>query len=95
LDETFIKGWIRKGKILQVMQKQSQALAAYQKALEIDPTNAEALDGYRTCTVAVQKDPQEVLKKAMNDPEVQGILKDPAMRVILEQMQNDPKAVQE
>lgn len=95
LDEKFIKGFIRKGKILQGMQQPSKALAAYQKALEIDPTNSEALDGYRTCTTAVHSNPEEVRKKAMNDPEVQSILKDPAMRLILEQMQSDPKAVQE
>ncbi|CRK94060.1 CLUMA_CG007583, isoform A [Clunio marinus] len=95
LDEKFIKGWIRKGKILQGMQNPSQALTAYQKALEIDPTNSEAIDGYRTCTMAVHSNPEEVRKKAMNDPEVQSILKDPAMRMILEQMQSDPKAVQE
>jgi stress-induced-phosphoprotein 1 len=95
LDDKFIKGWIRKGKILQVMQTPSKAVAAYQKALEIDPTNAEALEGYRTCTMAVHSNPEEVRKKAMNDPEIQSILKDPAMRLILEQMQSDPKAVQE
>lgn len=95
LDEKFIKGWIRKGKILQGMQQQSKALSAYQKALEIDPTNSEAMDGYRACSIAVHSNPEEVRKKAMNDPEVQAILKDPAMRMILEQMQSDPKAVQE
>lgn len=31
----------------------------------------------------------------MADPEIQAILKDPAMRLILEQMQNDPKALNE
>lgn len=95
LDVKFIKGWIRKGKILQGMQQQSKALSAYQKALEIDPTNGEANEGYRACTMAVHSNPEEVRKKAMNDPEVQSILKDPAMRMILEQMQSDPKAVQE
>ena len=30
----------------------------------------------------------------MADPEVQKILNDPAMRMILEQMQNDPNAIQ-
>lgn len=95
LDDKFIKGWIRKGKILQGMQQQSKALHAYQKALEIDPTNGEANEGYRACSVAVHSNPEEVRKKAMNDPEVQAILKDPAMRMILEQMQSDPKAVQE
>ncbi|XP_075153363.1 stress-induced phosphoprotein 1 [Haematobia irritans] len=95
LDEKFIKGYIRKGKILQGMQKTSKASSAYQKALELDPNNAEALEGYRACALNLQRNPQEVLKNAMNDPEVQQILKDPAMRLILEQMQNDPNAVKE
>lgn len=95
LDPKFIKGWIRKGKILQGMQQQSKAITAYQKALEIDPSNQEALDGYRSCSVAVNSNPEEVRKRAMGDPEVQAILRDPAMRLILEQMQNDPKALQD
>lgn len=95
LDPKFIKGWIRKGKILQGMQQPSKALSAYQKALDMDPTNAEALEGYKQCSVAVNANPEEVRKRAMADPEVQAILCDPAMRLILEQMQNDPKALQD
>ncbi|XP_046739729.1 stress-induced-phosphoprotein 1 [Diprion similis] len=95
IDPKFIKGWIRKGKILQGMQQQGKALSAYQKALEIDPSNSEALEGYRSCTVAVSSNPEEVRKRAMADPEVQNILRDPAMRLILEQMQSDPKALQD
>ncbi|XP_030383672.1 stress-induced-phosphoprotein 1 [Scaptodrosophila lebanonensis] len=95
LDEKFIKGYIRKGKILQGMQQTSKASSAYQKALEIDPNNAEAIDGYRQCSMNFQRNPQEVLKNAMSDPEIQQILKDPAMRIILEQMQNEPNAVKE
>ncbi|XP_075225608.1 stress-induced phosphoprotein 1 [Lycorma delicatula] len=93
LDPKFIKGWIRKGKILQGMQQQNKAITAYQKALELDPSNAEALDGYRSCSIAVNSNPEEVRKRAMADPEVQAILQDPAMRIILEQMQSDPKAL--
>lgn len=95
LDSKFIKGYIRKGKILQGMQQASKASAAYQKALEIDPSNAEALEGYRSCSMAFHNNPQEVWKNAMADPEVQQILKDPAMRLILDQMQNEPNAVKE
>lgn len=95
LDDQFIKGWIRKGKILQGMQQASKAITAYQKALELDPANAEALEGYRSCSMQVHSNPQEVRQRAMSDPEVQEILRDPAMRLILEQMQSDPKAVQE
>ncbi|XP_072743230.1 stress-induced-phosphoprotein 1 [Anoplolepis gracilipes] len=95
LDPKFIKGWIRKGKILQAMQQQGKALTAYQKALELDPQNSEALDGYRSCAVSASSNPEEVRKRAMADPEVQSILRDPAMRLILEQMQSDPRALQD
>ncbi|XP_014096182.2 stress-induced-phosphoprotein 1 [Bactrocera oleae] len=95
LDDKFIKGYIRKGKILQGMQKSSKASAAYLKALEIDPQNAEALEGYRQCSISYQRSPEDVMKNALGDPEVQQILKDPAMRVILDQMQTDPKAAKE
>lgn len=95
IDPKFIKGWIRKGKILQGMQQQGKALTAYQKALELDPSNSEALEGYRSCAVSVSSNPEEVRKRAMADPEVQSILRDPAMRLILEQMQSDPRALQE
>ncbi|XP_014468444.1 PREDICTED: stress-induced-phosphoprotein 1 [Dinoponera quadriceps] len=95
LDPKFIKGWIRKGKILQAMQQQGKALTAYQKALELDPQNSEALDGYRSCAVSATSNPEEVRKRAMADPEIQSILRDPAMRLILEQMQSDPRALQD
>ncbi|CAL1677226.1 unnamed protein product [Lasius platythorax] len=95
LDPKFIKGWIRKGKILQAMQQQGKALTAYQKALELDPQNSEALEGYRSCAVSASSNPEEVRKRAMADPEVQSILRDPAMRLILEQMQLDPRALQD
>lgn len=93
LDPKFIKGWIRKGKILQGMQQSSKALSAYQKALELDSNNAEALEGYRVCSTQLHTNPDEVRKRAMSDPEVQSILRDPAMRCILEQMQQDPHAL--
>lgn len=38
---------------------------------------------------------RQVRKRAMADPEVQDILGDPAMRCILEQMQQDPHALHE
>jgi hypothetical protein len=41
------------------------------------------------------ENPEEIRKRAMQDPEVQDILRDPAMRMILEQMQTDRHAVQE
>ncbi len=70
-------------------------MSAYAKALELDPTCSEAIEGYRQCALEASMNPEEARARAMEDPEVQRILGDPAMRMILEQMQTDPKAVQD
>lgn len=80
---------------LLAMKEFTKASTAFQKALEIDPNCQEAVDGYRKCTMASMSNPEEVRARAMSDPEVQKILGDPAMRLILEQMQSDPKALQD
>lgn len=55
----------------------------------------EALDGIRAASAACDQDPSKAKERAINDPEIQAILADPAMRLILEQMTQDPKAVRE
>jgi len=59
------------------------------------PKLKEAIEGFRKCILTSSSNPEDVRKRAMADPEVQQILSDPAMRLILEQMQTDPKALQE
>jgi len=95
LEPNFVKAYLRKAKACQAMSQNSKAMAAYEKALEIDPNCSEALEGYKSCAISNNSDPEEVRKRAMGDPEVQKILNDPAMRMILEQMQSDPQAIQE
>lgn len=81
--------------VLRGMGQTSKAQSTYEKALELDPNCGEALEGYKTCAIQSNSNPEEVRKRAMNDPEIQKILTDPAMRMILEQMQEDPNAIQE
>ena len=95
MDPAFVKAYLRKAKVLQGMGQQSKVRAVYEKALELDPNCGEAIEGYKNCSIQSHADPEETRKRAMNDPEVQQILNDPAMRMILEQMQNDPSAIQE
>lgn len=92
-DPNFVKGYIRKGMALLAMKKSTEASEAFQAALEIDETNAEALDGYRKAIGST--DPEEMRNRALQNPEVQEILKDPAMQMILQQGQADPKALRE
>lgn len=95
LDPTFVKAYVQKGNIQVVLKEPSKAMSAYSKAIELEPDCQEAIDGYRQCAVETNSNPEEVRKRAMHDPEVQEILRDPAMRMILEQMQTDRHAVQD
>jgi stress-induced-phosphoprotein 1 len=95
LEPTFIKGYIRKGMALMALHDPSRAMRAYEEALRLDPNSAEAADGVRAAAAALEKDPNKVKDRVTNDPEIQAILADPAMRMILEQMTQDPKAVRE
>merc|ERR1712130_472907 len=101
MDPTFVKAYLRKANVLKAMGQAKNAMEVYSKAMELDPNSDEAKNGYRDCAIRMQsgggggKDPEEVRRSAMNNPEVQQIMGDPAMRMILEQMQTDPQAVQE
>eukprot|EP00092_Neocalanus_flemingeri_P006374 GFUD01006863.1.p1 GENE.GFUD01006863.1~~GFUD01006863.1.p1 ORF type:complete len:332 (-),score=92.67 GFUD01006863.1:244-1239(-) len=102
LDPGFVKAYLRKANVLKAMGQSQKAMEVYTKALELDPNSDEAKNGYKDCAVKQysqkdrsSQDPEEVRSRAMNDPEVQQIMGDPAMRMILEQMQSDPQAVQE
>lgn len=55
-----MKGYIRKGKILQGLKQYSKAQDAYQKAIDIDANCQDALDGFRECMMAMNSDPEEV-----------------------------------
>jgi len=94
LDPTFVKGYLRKGACLLAMKDSSKAMQTYAKAKELDPNCQEAHDGYMKC-FATDDDPEAIKRRAMNDPEIQGILKDPVMQMILQQMQDNPKALKE
>jgi len=99
IDPNFVKAYLRKANVLKAMGQAQKAMDVYSKAMELDPNSEEAKNGYKDCAVRQYSqpkgDPEEVRKNAMNDPEVQQIMSDPAMRMILEQMQTDPQAVQE
>ena len=75
------------------MKETAKAIQAFQKALELDPNNLDAQDGLKKCYS--QDDPEARRKRAMQDPQIQEIMRDPAMQIILQQMQENPGAIHE
>lgn len=66
------------------MKEYHKAIDAYNKGLEIDPSNAELLDGRQKTYVAIQSAPdEERIRRAQQDPEIQAILQDSTMMNVL------------
>ncbi|KAK9079607.1 hypothetical protein SSX86_001280 [Deinandra increscens subsp. villosa] len=104
LDPKFTKGYTRKGAIQFFMKEYDKALETYQEGLKYDPQNQELLDGVRSCVQQINRasrgdlTPEELKErqaKAMQDPEIQGILTDPVMQQVLQDLQENPKAAQD
>jgi stress-induced-phosphoprotein 1 len=96
IDPKFLKAYLRKANIHWLLKETSRAKEAFLKAQELDPYCQEARDGLVKCRDVNSNLTQEEKKdQAMQDPEIQGILQDPAMRMILEQMQENPSAAAE
>merc|ERR1711988_26931 len=100
MDPSFIKGWSRKAGIHFFLKEYHKAMDAYNEILKHEPENEEAKSGLDMVIAKINESSQggEVDKerqaRAMADPEIQGILGDPQMRSILNEMQTDPKKAQ-
>ncbi|KAF0990486.1 hypothetical protein HZS_8177 [Henneguya salminicola] len=93
LDPLFIKSYLRKANALIMLKDPQQAKTVYDKVLEMEPKNHEALMGVSKCYELINSmNPEQAAEQALRDPEVQAILNDPSMRVVLDTMKGDPQA---
>lgn len=95
IDPKFVKAYLRKATCHKAMKETDKARNAYEEALKHDEKCSEAREGLRQCMMESYSNPEDARKRAMNDPEIQKILADPGMRMILEQMSQNPAAAQE
>jgi stress-induced-phosphoprotein 1 len=102
LDDTFIKGYIRKAAILFLKKDYSACLECCElaKSKDVEGKHHAELDQqmykcYSALNQAQNEGDEETLRRAASDPEVQKILMDPVMQSILQQMKDDPAAARE
>ncbi|KAF9091197.1 Hsp90 cochaperone [Mortierella sp. GBA35] len=106
LDPKFVKGYIRKAAIQFLKKEYTECLETCQQAkdADVEKKNMAEIDGQINKVYAeMSRGPQrregeteaETIARAQQDPEVQKIMSDPAMRAILQQMQEDPQAAQD
>ncbi|KAF9925617.1 Hsp90 cochaperone [Linnemannia zychae] len=106
LDPKFVKGYIRKAAVQFIKKEYTECLETCQQAKEADEEKKHTgeIDAQMNRVyMEMSRGPQrregeteaETIARAQQDPEVQKIMSDPAMRSILQQMQEDPQAAQD
>jgi stress-induced-phosphoprotein 1 len=96
LNPDFVKGYVRKGNAHFGLKEYHKALEAFDKGMRIDPNQPELKEGAEKVSMAMYReqasgevDPERAAR-AMSDPEIQAILRDPMMMEVLKSMQENP-----
>jgi len=103
LDSNFVRGYTRKASIEAARKEYNKCIETCLEAREkdTDGKNAREINQLlQKAYIAIgqtnqNESPEEILKRAQQDPEIQSILNDPVMQQILNQMQQDPAAAQD
>lgn len=100
LDPTYVKAYIRKGKIQHCIKEYHKAMSTFEEAAKLDPSNSDLIEARRATQIAISEanssgevDPDRQ-RRAMEDPEIQAIMRDPIMNKILQDLERDPRGSQ-
>jgi stress-induced-phosphoprotein 1 len=95
-----VKAFRKKGAILSFMKQYHRAIPTFKLGLTYHPNDPELVQGLEKCYRGMQgqepvteEQKQERLARAMADPEVQNIMKDPMMREVLFSIQSNPASL--
>ncbi len=93
-----VKGYIRKGKLHQTLKEYQKCLQVYEKALELEPDNAEVAAALREVVALINarshSDPESAARTVAQDPALRAILEDPLMQQVLGELQRDPASAE-
>lgn len=93
LDPKYVRALCRKGNCNLALKEYHKAMDVFKKALDLDPDNAEAKDGLSRTMVKIREtmsstgdEAEEIERRnrAMADPEIQAIIRDPMVNAALE-----------
>jgi len=98
-DPTFVKAYLRKGKIQHFLKQYHKAIETYESGLKIEPNNQELKQLLAQTMFAVNSSSggeadQQRMNEALKDPEIQAILRDPTISQVLRDLQQNPAAGQ-
>lgn len=97
---TFVRAFTRKAQAYMLTKQYHKALKMYDDGLKLDAENADLKDGRMRCLTRIQEvagssGDEDVAARAMQDPEIQGILHDSYMQMVLGEVQRDPSRLSE
>lgn len=87
LNSTWSKGYSRKGSALAYLGKYEEAVAAYEKGLELEPNNAQLAQGLTEVKKQAEESKlrtEQLFEKLKNNPQTSDWLKDPEYVKIVE-----------
>ena len=86
LDPNFLRAQQRFCNVQMLLKRYHKAMASYEKALKMFPNDPELKEGYYKCVSKINEggDDEERLKQTMNDPEIQGLIVNPAVQQLFE-----------
>lgn len=101
IDPKFVKAYIRKSMVLMGMKEPSKAMEACQAATDADveKKHTREIEGQMQKAITEMynqragETEEQTLERAMRDPEIQEIMSDPVMNSILQQAQQNPRAL--
>lgn len=97
-DPTYVKGHYRLGMVRMALKEYHKAIAAFEAGLKLNPEDPGCKDGMRQTIQRINSSSGEVDKeraaKAMADPEIQAILRDPIVQQTLQDCQRNPQKLQ-
>lgn len=87
LNSTWSKGYSRKGSALAYLGKYEEAIAAYEKGLELEPNNAQLAQGLTEVKKQAEEGKlrtEQLFEKLKSNPQTKDWLKDPEYVKIVE-----------